>query len=45
MRAKSEPVQMSMMAEGGHTHPVYAMDVVGTFNAHSLVSASTDGQL
>jgi len=29
----------------GHTHPVYCMDVVGTQNAHNLVSVSTDGTL
>jgi len=29
----------------GHTHPVYSMSIVGTKNAHSLVSVSTDGKL
>jgi dynein intermediate chain len=29
----------------GHTHPVYAMSIVGTKNAHNLVSVSTDGKL
>ena len=28
---------------GGHTHPVYALDVVGTQNAHTVLSGSTDG--
>lgn len=27
----------------GHTHPVYALDLVGTQNAHNIISCSTDG--
>lgn len=27
----------------GHTHPVYSLNVVGTQNAHSITSTSTDG--
>lgn len=27
----------------GHTHPVYSLNIVGTQNAHSVVSTSTDG--
>lgn len=30
-------------ATGGHTHPIYSVAVVGSQNAHNLVSASTDG--
>ena len=29
----------------GHTHPLYAINVVGTQNANNIVSASTDGVL
>ena len=29
----------------GHTHPVYSLNVVGTQNAHNIVSTSTDGVL
>ncbi|KAJ1916302.1 hypothetical protein H4219_003871 [Mycoemilia scoparia] len=28
---------------GGHTHPIYSLKIVGTRNAHQLISASTDG--
>jgi len=45
LRAKSTPVQQTPLSSVGHTHPVYCMDVVGTTNAHSLVSASTDGKV
>ena len=44
-RAKSTPVQRSPLSSVGHTHPVYCLDVVGTQNAHNLVSVSTDGTL
>ena len=27
----------------GHTHPVYSMSVIGSANAHSILSISTDG--
>ncbi|KAG0239734.1 hypothetical protein BGW41_007534 [Actinomortierella wolfii] len=42
-RAKSLPVLKTHLSVGGHTHPVYAMDMVGTQNAHNLISVSTDG--
>jgi len=44
-RAKSTPVQRSPLSSIGHTHPIYCLDVVGTQNAHNLVSVSTDGTL
>jgi dynein intermediate chain len=44
-RAKSTPVQRTPISAAGHTHPVYSMQIVGTQNAHSLVTASTDGLL
>lgn len=39
------PVQKTPLTgmSTGHTHPVYSLNVVGTQNAHSVVSASTDG--
>lgn len=43
-RVKRYPILKSpLSAAGGHTHPVYALDLVGTQNAHVLVSASNDG--
>lgn len=32
-----------LSSSSGHTHPIYSLSMVGTPNAHSLVSASTDG--
>ncbi|TPX60827.1 hypothetical protein PhCBS80983_g01515 [Powellomyces hirtus] len=43
MRAKSRPVLQSPLSAAGHTHPVYSMSIIGTQNAHNLLSASTDG--
>lgn len=28
-----------------HTHPVYCVDVIGTQNAHNIITVSTDGKL
>ncbi|KAF8971998.1 hypothetical protein BGZ46_010173, partial [Entomortierella lignicola] len=44
-RAKSLPVLKTHLSVGGHTHPVYAMEMVGTQNAHNLISVSTDGTM
>lgn len=45
LRAKTTPVQHSMLSSSGHTHPVYSMSFIGSANAHSLASLSTDGKL
>lgn len=45
LRAKSTPVQQTPLSSIGHTHPVYTMSIVGSKNANSLVSISTDGKL
>ncbi|GAM90499.1 hypothetical protein ANO11243_085430 [Dothideomycetidae sp. 11243] len=39
------PVQRTPLAgeRGGHAHPVYSLDVVGTQNASNIISVSTDG--
>ena len=42
-RAKSSPVQKTPLTGTGHTHPVYAIDVIGTQNANNIISCSTDG--
>ncbi|TMW57745.1 hypothetical protein Poli38472_014348 [Pythium oligandrum] len=44
-RAKSAPVQKTLLSSGSHTHPIYSMSVVGTKSAYHLVSASTDGRV
>ncbi|XP_067132732.1 cytoplasmic dynein 1 intermediate chain 2-like isoform X5 [Centruroides vittatus] len=41
---KRTPVQRSPLSAAAHTHPVYCVQVVGTQNAHNLVSISTDGK-
>lgn len=42
---KKTPVQRSPLTASAHTHPVYCARVVGTQNAHNLISISTDGKL
>lgn len=46
-RSKSPlPVQKTPLtgaSTGGHTHPIYALSVVGTQNANNIISCSTDG--
>lgn len=37
------PVLKTPLSTTGHTHPVYSLAIVGTQNAHNLISASTDG--
>lgn len=41
---KRTPIQRSPLSSQAHTHPIYCMKVVGTQNAHNLVSISTDGK-
>ncbi|XP_074034801.1 cytoplasmic dynein 1 intermediate chain short wing isoform X13 [Leptinotarsa decemlineata] len=42
---KRTPIQRTPLSASAHTHPVYCMNVVGTQNAHNLISISTDGRL
>ncbi|CAG9773101.1 unnamed protein product [Ceutorhynchus assimilis] len=42
---KRTPIQRTPLSAGAHTHPVYCMSVVGTQNAHNLISISTDGRM
>ncbi|EEP76665.1 hypothetical protein UREG_01514 [Uncinocarpus reesii 1704] len=37
------PVQKTPLSGSGHTHPVYSIAIVGTQNAHNILTASTDG--
>lgn len=45
VRTGPNPVQHTPLSSLSHTHPVYGMKVVGTKNAHNVVSVSTDGQM
>ncbi|KAE9978437.1 hypothetical protein BLS_000654 [Venturia inaequalis] len=43
-RSKSPlPVQKTPLTGSGHTHPVYSINIVGTQNANTIMSCSTDG--
>ncbi|XP_034247685.1 cytoplasmic dynein 1 intermediate chain-like isoform X3 [Thrips palmi] len=42
---KRTPIQRTPLSAAAHTHPVYCLNVVGTPNAHNLLSISTDGRL
>ncbi|RDW81758.1 putative dynein intermediate chain [Aspergillus mulundensis] len=37
------PVQKTPLTGAGHTHPVYSISIIGTQNAHNIITASTDG--
>ncbi|GIX92649.1 cytoplasmic dynein 1 intermediate chain [Caerostris darwini] len=41
---KRTPVQRSPLSAIAHTHPVYSICMVGSENAHNLVTISTDGK-
>lgn len=43
--SKKTPVQRTPLSATAHTHPVYCVNVVGTQNAHNLISLSTDGKM
>ena len=44
-RSKHLPILKTPLSAAGHTHPVYAMQIVGTQNAHNLITSSTDGMV
>ncbi|KAG9043909.1 hypothetical protein FS837_008986 [Tulasnella sp. UAMH 9824] len=44
-RSKHLPVLKTPLSASGHTHPVYTMQMVGTQNAHNLITGSTDGMV
>lgn len=45
LRAKSLPILKTPLSAAGHTHPIYSLQMVGTQNAHNLITASTDGMI
>jgi dynein intermediate chain len=42
-QARHSAVLKTPLTAAGHTHPVYSIRMVGTQNAHNLITASTDG--
>lgn len=42
---KKSPVQRSPLIATGHTQPIYCMDIIGSRNAHDLVTISNDGKM
>ena len=42
---KRTPVQRSLLSNTAHTYPIYCMELVGSQNAHNLISIATDGRL
>jgi len=42
---KRTPVQKTPLSAAAHTHPVYCVEVIGTQNAHNLITFSTDGKM
>lgn len=42
---KRTPIQRTPLSSTAHTHPVYCLAMVGTQNAHNVISISSDGRL
>ncbi|XP_037936947.1 cytoplasmic dynein 1 intermediate chain isoform X10 [Teleopsis dalmanni] len=42
---KRTPIQRTPLSATAHTHPVYCLQMVGTQNAHNVISISSDGKL
>ncbi|XP_037028502.1 cytoplasmic dynein 1 intermediate chain isoform X5 [Bradysia coprophila] len=42
---KRTPIHRSPLNSTAHTHPVYCLAMVGTQNAHNVISVSSDGKL
>ena len=38
-------LELGMGLGSGHTHPVYCLALTGSANAHTLVTASSDGRV
>ncbi len=44
VREKNTPVQRTPMSQT-NSYPIYCLDIVGTQNAHSIISVSNNGRL
>lgn len=42
---KRNPIQRSKYGNGAHTHPIFRLHIVGSRNAHNLISISNDGRV
>ncbi|XP_055600618.1 cytoplasmic dynein 1 intermediate chain isoform X11 [Uranotaenia lowii] len=42
---KRTPIQRTPLSTNAHTQPVYCLSMVGTQNAHNVISISSDGKL
>ncbi|XP_055713956.1 cytoplasmic dynein 1 intermediate chain isoform X8 [Phlebotomus papatasi] len=42
---KRTPIQRTPLSATAHTHPVFCLSMVGSQNAHNVISISTDGKL
>ncbi|XP_055389732.1 cytoplasmic dynein 1 intermediate chain isoform X4 [Condylostylus longicornis] len=42
---KRTPIQRTPLSATAHTHPVYCLQMIGTQNAHNVISISSDGKL
>uniref|UniRef100_A0A182N0U5 Uncharacterized protein n=1 Tax=Anopheles dirus TaxID=7168 RepID=A0A182N0U5_9DIPT len=42
---KRTPIQRTPLSANAHTQPVYCLSMVGTQNAHNVISISSDGKL
>ena len=45
VRAQSTPVQSTPLSSQAHSHPIYSIQIVGTKNAHNIVSVSNNGRM
>jgi len=45
VRVKNTPIEKTCAAKNGHNHPIYSLTVVGSPNAHNIISVSNDGRL
>lgn len=45
IKKKTTPDQKSIVAKDGHHHPIYSLAIVGTKNAHNIVSISNDSKI
>ena len=45
IRAKTTPVQNSILAKDGHMYPIYALAMTGTKNSNNIVTISNDSKV